>query len=190
MFYIRACEHLTRFSKRNLVFYFRVSMHIDSRDETLSQTFCFIIGYPRNLQSEPSELIRAVRTAKPFLCCLSIRIYCYNGLFSICLFVNWFYMLFYILLCIIFFSAYVTCKFFLFPRNHWYFNWILNNTFDRIKTRWFTNDFGRKFIKLPRPFLIGWPDEVTTCVRISDVWILFWFEDVGPIIFNLSGVVE
>ena len=22
-------------------------MHIDARDETLSQTFCFIIGYPR-----------------------------------------------------------------------------------------------------------------------------------------------
>ena len=46
MFYIRVCEHLTLFSKRNLVLYFRVFMHIDARDETLSQTFCFIIGYP------------------------------------------------------------------------------------------------------------------------------------------------
>ena len=47
-----------------------------------------------------------------------------------------------------------------------------------------------KKFKFSRPFLIGWPEEVTTCVRISDAWILFWFEDVGPIIFNLSGVVE
>ena len=28
------------------MFYFRVSMNIDARGETLSQTFCFIIGYP------------------------------------------------------------------------------------------------------------------------------------------------
>ena len=27
------------------MFYFRVFLHIDTRDETLSQTFCFIIGY-------------------------------------------------------------------------------------------------------------------------------------------------
>ena len=28
------------------MFYFRVVMHINAHDETLSQTFCFIIGYP------------------------------------------------------------------------------------------------------------------------------------------------
>ena len=27
--------------------YLRVFLHIDARDKTLSQTFCFIIGYPR-----------------------------------------------------------------------------------------------------------------------------------------------
>ena len=38
MFHIRVCEHLTRFLNGNLVFYFWVFMHIDARDETLSQT--------------------------------------------------------------------------------------------------------------------------------------------------------
>ena len=46
MFNIRVCEHLTGFSKRNILFYFLVFVHIDVRDETLSQTFCLIIGYP------------------------------------------------------------------------------------------------------------------------------------------------
>ena len=46
VFYVRVCNDLTWFSKRNLVFYFRVFLHIDARDETLSQTFCFIIGCP------------------------------------------------------------------------------------------------------------------------------------------------
>ena len=30
---------------KTLDFYFRVFMHIDARDETLSQVFCFMIGY-------------------------------------------------------------------------------------------------------------------------------------------------
>ena len=52
MFYIRYCEHLTWFSKRNLVFYSRVFIKSDAR-ETLSQTFCFIIGYPPYQHGRP-----------------------------------------------------------------------------------------------------------------------------------------
>ena len=46
MFYNRVCEQAIRFSSRNRVFYFRVFMHINSRDESPSLNFCFILGYP------------------------------------------------------------------------------------------------------------------------------------------------
>ena len=39
------CEHLIRFLRKNRVFYNRICMHILSRDEFPSITFCFIIGY-------------------------------------------------------------------------------------------------------------------------------------------------
>ena len=44
VFYNRVCEHTYRFSNRNRVFYNRGFMHLHSRDKSLSQTFCFIIG--------------------------------------------------------------------------------------------------------------------------------------------------
>ena len=55
MFYFRVFELLryfiiglantrTNFSNRNRVFYNRVFVHFNSRDESLSQTFCFIPG--------------------------------------------------------------------------------------------------------------------------------------------------
>ena len=37
----------TLYGKRHPAFYFRIFMHIDARVETLSQTLCFIISYPR-----------------------------------------------------------------------------------------------------------------------------------------------
>ena len=44
MFYNSFCEH----TNRNRVFCNRVLIHIDARDETFTQTFYFIIGYPRS----------------------------------------------------------------------------------------------------------------------------------------------
>ena len=41
----RVCEQTNRLSNINRVFYNRVFMHIHLRDKSLSQTFCYIIGY-------------------------------------------------------------------------------------------------------------------------------------------------
>ena len=42
------------------MFYLRVLMHIDARDETLSQTFCFIIGYPRISFADVKDLVNLI----------------------------------------------------------------------------------------------------------------------------------
>ena len=56
MFYIRVFEHLTWVLARNPVFYFRVFMHIKARNKTLSQTFCFVIGYPGYMHFHHSKI--------------------------------------------------------------------------------------------------------------------------------------